>query len=106
MLTFLGLLRSRVGRYAAALALLAALAGGVWWHGRLHERGLWQAERAALIADRREAAARIIGMADRLAATEAARDDLAATLQEAANADAEADRVALPARSVRRIDRQ
>lgn len=97
------------GRGVAMLVtagLLTALTGAVWWHGRLHERGLWQAERATLVAARREAAARIVGLADQIAETEAAREALAGALQEAADADDDAGRMALPARSVRRIDRQ
>lgn len=90
-------------RAALALALAAALLGGVWRAGVVHERGRWEVRVAELQAERDRHAARIMGLAEALEAAQAARAALATELEDAADADDDAGRVALPARSLRRI---
>lgn len=93
---------------AASLSvmLLAAVVSGIWWHGRLHERGLWQQRQAALVAERRVQGALIIGAVEENARLRAERAALATELEEAAHADDNADRPALGPDSVRRLNRR
>lgn len=94
-------------------ALLAAIAaplilGGVWLHGDSNgagrERAAHEARTAALVAARAADARRVMVLAEKLAEVQAERDEAAKELENAARADPDAGRIALPAGSVRRID--
>ena len=91
---------TRLQALVAALALLAATHGAAWWHGRAGERERWQAasaeQRGRLDAAHdaaRQASLRAAGLARE-------RDRLAADLVALSDADADAGRVALPARAM------
>lgn len=90
-------------RALIALGAAAALLGTVWQAGALHERTRWQMLVAELAAERRAISARAQGLADALASESAERAEFARQLEEAADADDDAGRVALPARSLQRI---
>lgn len=91
---------------AVALAVLAASHTAVFWQG-WRQRGAVEAARAAqIMAERRVQAARIMGLAEALAAEQAARAALAAEMEEAARADPDADRPALGLGSVQRLSRR
>jgi len=92
---------------AALAAAAGALAlGGVYGKG-WSDRGAHEtARQAAILAERRIDAARIIGLTEALARRTAERDNLAKELENAALVDDDAGRVALPARSLQRIDRR
>lgn len=93
-----------MARMATLIALALTLLSAGWLQGRAEERALWQARVAALTAERSRAAARIAGLTEALAQERASRAALARSLEDQADADDDADRVALPARSLRRID--
>jgi hypothetical protein len=89
-----------------AVGFLAASHTAVFWQG-WRQRGAVEAARVAEItAERRVQAARIAGLAEALAAEQAARAALAAQMEEAARADPDADRPALGPDSVRRLSRR
>lgn len=92
-----------MSRAGLALALAAALFATGWWQGRSAERAATEARSAALLAERDRAAARIAGLTEALARERAARAALALALEDAADADDDADRMSLPARSLQRI---
>lgn len=87
----------------ALAAALVASHGAAWWQGRAGERDRWEARVASLTAERDRHAARIMGLAEALTAAQADRAALAAELEGAADADDDAGRIALPARSMQRI---
>ena len=89
-----------------ALMLLASVVSSIWWHGRFHERGIWQARQAELVAERRVQGALIIGAVEENARLRAERAALATELEDAAHADDDADRPALGPDSVRRLNRR
>lgn len=87
---------------AIALTALGAAYGKGW-----SDRGARETARVAeLTAARRADAARIMGLAEALERTRAARQSLMEELEDAAHGDHDSERPALPARSVRRIDRR
>jgi hypothetical protein len=93
------------GTVAGASAALVLL-GGAYWQG-WSDRGTREAARqTALLAERRADAARIMGLTEALERARSERDQLARELEDAALADDSAGRLALPADSVRRIDRR
>jgi hypothetical protein len=97
---------TRLQLAAIGLALLAASHSAAFWQG-WRQRGAVEAARVAQItAERRVQAARIAGLAEALAAEQAARAALAAEMEEAARADPDADRPALGPDSVRRLSRR
>jgi hypothetical protein len=83
--------------------MLAIFAAG-WLQGRAGERAAGQARAAALLSERDRAALRAEALAALLETERRDRAALALRLEEAADADDDADRMALPARSLRRID--
>jgi cytochrome oxidase assembly protein ShyY1 len=91
---------------AAMIAAVAVIGWGTWQHGRATERAAWQARVAALTAERNIQAARIIGQAEQIARLQAERDEIARGLENEARQDPDAGRVAIPADSVRRINRR
>lgn len=94
-------------RTTIALTLCAALVAShtaVWWQTRSAERARWEAATATERA-RQDAAHETARQATaRLAIAAAERDRLAAELAALSEADEDAGRVALPARSMVRID--
>jgi len=93
-----------MSRAALAVALAVALFATGWWQGAATARAAAEARAAALLAERDRAAARIAGLTEALARERAARAALSRHLEDAADADDDADRVSLPARSLRRLD--
>lgn len=87
----------------ASMALMLLAIGVIWTHGRMHERGIWQARVDALTAERDRAAARIDGLTEALTRARAQRDRDAADAEDAARADEGADRVALPPAAADRV---
>lgn len=87
----------------AALVTCVVLFLGGFTFGKSHERGNWQERLAIANAERDVMVSRVTGLSEGLARVQQERDTLAATLEEIANEDVDAGRVALPARSVRRI---
>ena len=91
-------------REIVAVGVALALLGGAYGLGASHERGRWQDRAAAQQARYDTATALSVERARRLTEAEAERAALARQLEEQGDADDDAGRVALPARSVRRID--
>jgi hypothetical protein len=86
-----------------ATLMLAVFAAG-WLQGRAGARAAWQERSAAVLAARDRAALRAEALATALESERRGRAALALRLEDAADADDDADRMALPARSLRRID--
>lgn len=95
-----------VMRAALALVLAATLFAVGWVQGRTGERAAWTARMAIVQAERARAAARIAGLTEALQHAQEARAALAAQLEDEAHADDDAGRMALPARSLQRLDRR
>lgn len=91
-------------RLALSLALALALLAGAWWHGHQRATGIWRDRVAAVTRERDLAAAHIEGLAEALEIERRRRAQLADDLERLADADDDADRVSLPARSVRRLN--
>ena len=91
-------------RIATLAGIGLALFGAGWLQGQSAEREAWTARAAALTAERDRAAARVAGLSQALDQARAERARLAAQLEDQADADDDADRPALPARSLRRLD--
>lgn len=94
----------QIQNYALAASLALLVGWGIWQHGSLTERSAWRESVAILEAERRTQAARIIGQAQQIARLQAERDEIARGLEHEAREDPDADRVAIPADSVRRIN--
>ncbi|MBK5928584.1 hypothetical protein CCR87_14800 [Rhodobaculum claviforme] len=92
-----------MARIVLVVALAVTLHAAGWMQGRAAERAAWSTRTAALIAERDRAAARVAGLSEALAHAQAARAALALDLEDQADADDDAGRIALPARSLRRI---
>lgn len=92
------------GALALAAALLAAAFWAGWQQGSASERRTWQARVTQLQSERARAAAQVAGLTEALQAAGAERAALARKLEDLADADDDADTVALPARSLRRLD--
>lgn len=88
---------------AVTAALAVALLAGTYQAGKLAERGRWEARIAATRMEQIRADARAEAATRALARSEAQRAELARQLEEQADADADAGRAALPARSLQRI---
>ena len=91
-------------REIVAVAIALAVVISAYGLGMSHERGRWQDRAAGLQARYDTATALSVERARRLTEAEAERAALASKLEEQADADDDAGRVALPARSVQRID--
>jgi len=94
----------RLQNYALAVAAVALIGWGIWQHGKATERAVWRERVAQVQAERNAQAARIIGQAEQIARLQAERDEITRGLEDEARADPDADRVAIPVDSVRRIN--
>lgn len=92
-----------MSRTATICGLALTLFAAGWLQGRSGERAVWEARSAAVTAARDSAMERAETLAAALEAARRARAALATELEDAADADDDAGRIALPARSLQRI---
>ena len=92
-----------MSRVVLIVSLAITLHAAGWLQGRATERAAWTARSAALAAERDRAAARIVGLSQALARAEVAHAHVVQRLEDQADADDDSGRIALPARSLRRL---